>query len=451
MIRSRSAFNLFVLTALIISALGGMVTATPVRAADHASKSNVPLGAPPYSGTAFLDPDIITASDPSIFVKSVYIGRGLRSMYDRRVDATIKVYAFLFKVSYSDGSTVEAQVNPEFGNSTNAGVEAQKYGWLIGQLPAVLRKNIKMLWIHKGNADFGGAPNAIVIHTDRGVVYGDNIEEILIHESAHTSLDADHAAAPNWLLAQSLDGEFISDYASAYPDREDIAESFLTFLAIRYKLDRISGTDATTIQQTIPYRIEYFDSQHFDMTPVASSMSFTSQGAEDGWVLESTSASGVGGSMNSGSSTLRIGDDAGDRQYRSILSFDTSALPDNAVITRITLNIRPTSTGGNLISLFQGIMIDIREGTFDAPELELTDFDAYGDATVTDSYPTFLRGWYPINLSDADQYFNVIGLTQLRLRFQLESNGGAANILSFYSGNASALYRPQLIVQYYIP
>jgi len=452
MIRSRSAFNLFVLAALVVSALGGMLTAAPAHAADHASGSNVRLQAPPYSGTSFIDPDIIIASDPSIFVKSVYIGRGFRNMYDRRVDATIKVYAFLFRVTYSDGSTIEAQVNPEFGNSTDAGVEAQTYGWLVGQLPAVLRKNIKMLWIHKGDEDFGGAVNAILIHTYRSANYADYIEEILIHEASHTSLDADHAAHPTWLQAESLDGEFISDYASDYPDREDVAESFLTFLAVRYKLDRISGADATTIQQTIPWRLEYFDNQHFDMTPVAPSMSFTSQGTEDGWILESTSASGVGGSMNSRASTLRIGDDAADKQYRSILSFDTSALPDNAVITRVTLNIRPTFSVGNLISLFQGMMVDITEGTFGNPALELADFDTppnYG--TVADIHPPLVKGWYVIDLSDGDSGFNFSGLTQLRLRFQLENYGVGANILSMYSGNASAAQRPKLIIQYYVP
>lgn len=451
MIRSKFAFNLFVLTALIISLLGGIITATPVDAADHTSGSNFPLGTPPYSGTAFLDPDIITASDPSNFVKSVYIGRGFRNMYDRRVDATIKVYAFLFKISYSNGSTIEAQVNPEFSNATNAGVEAQKYGWLVGQLPAVLRKNIKMLWIHKGDADFGGAHNAIVIHTDRGAIYGDYIEEILIHESAHTSLDPNHAAAPGWLQAQTLDGEFISDYASTYPDREDIAESFLTFFALRFKPGRISGTDATTIQQTIPNRMNYFDSQHFDMTPVTSSMSFTSQGAEDGWILESTNASNVGGSMNATTTTLRIGDDAGDRQYRSILSFDTSALPDNAVITRVKLRIRPASTAGNIISLFDGIMIDIREGTLGNPDLELGDFEAYTDYSAGSLYPTLVNGWYTLDASEAALSFNVSGFTQLRLRFLLESYGAGANIFTFYSGNASSAYRPKLTVQYYIP
>jgi len=41
--------------------------------------------------------------------------------------------------------------------------------------------------------------------------------------------------------------------------------------------------------------------------------------------------SGKGGTL-SAAGTLRVGDDASKKQYRSILYFDTSALPDNAVI-----------------------------------------------------------------------------------------------------------------------
>jgi PEP-CTERM motif len=63
------------------------------------------------------------------------------------------------------------------------------------------------------------------------------------------------------------DGEFISTYARDYPDREDIAESFLPYLALRYRADRISQSLSDTISQTIPNRINYFSDQSFDMYP----------------------------------------------------------------------------------------------------------------------------------------------------------------------------------------
>jgi hypothetical protein len=91
------------------------------------------LGTPPFSGTIFIDPDIITASDPTTFLNAVYTGQGLRTMFDRRVNAFIPLNAYLFNASFSDGLAAEIQVNPEFGSSAAALVEAQKYGPVIGR------------------------------------------------------------------------------------------------------------------------------------------------------------------------------------------------------------------------------------------------------------------------------------------------------------------------------
>ena len=41
---------------------------------------------PPFDGTIFLDPDIITSSDPSTFKSLAYAGQAERTMFDRRVD-----------------------------------------------------------------------------------------------------------------------------------------------------------------------------------------------------------------------------------------------------------------------------------------------------------------------------------------------------------------------------
>ena len=39
---------------------------------------------PPFGGTIFIDPDIITEDDPTTFVSLSYAGTGKRQMYDRR-------------------------------------------------------------------------------------------------------------------------------------------------------------------------------------------------------------------------------------------------------------------------------------------------------------------------------------------------------------------------------
>jgi len=231
---------------------------------------------PPFSGTIFLDPDIITESDPTTHQGVVDVGRGNRTMFDRRVNGWVYLNAFLFKASFSDGLEIEIQVNPEFGNATTALAEATKYAPVIGRLPRSLRAGVKTVWIHKGTKPFGGGNNNLLIHTGQADQYSASgiLEETFVHEAAHTSLDAEHASARGWLAAQVADGEFISTYARDHPNREDIAESFLPYLAFRYRSERISQSLANTISQTIPNRIAYFDSQEFDMNPICSTNLF---------------------------------------------------------------------------------------------------------------------------------------------------------------------------------
>lgn len=120
---------------------------------------------PPFGGTTFLTPNIATPSDPSAFESISYKGTGKRTMFDRRKPDWVTLNPFLFEARFDDGKIVEMQVNPEFKNNENAGIEARKYAWLIGQLPPILRKDIQTSWIHKGNNLFGGGNNNILIHT----------------------------------------------------------------------------------------------------------------------------------------------------------------------------------------------------------------------------------------------------------------------------------------------
>lgn len=223
----------------------------------------------PYSGTIFIDPDIITSSDPSSIQSTTYSGQGMVTMFDRRVNNWVTVNAYLFDVIWDDGITSIAQINAEFGSFTNATIQAEKYAFLIGQLPKILREDVNEIWVHQGVEPFGGGNNSILIHTGQTINYENSgiLEETLIHEACHTSLDATHSASTGWLNAQNADNEFISTYAQDNPTREDIAESFLTWLAVRYRPNEISTVDFNNIIQTIPNRLSYFDSQNFDLDP----------------------------------------------------------------------------------------------------------------------------------------------------------------------------------------
>lgn len=229
-----------------------------------------PAAIPPFNGTIFLDADIITGSDPTTFVGVEFKGTGSRVMYDRRVSNWITVEAFLFNATFDDGLSTEIQVNPEFDTPENAEVEALYYAEVIGRLPTGLRVDVETVWIHKGTELFGGGNNNLLIHTGQGVLYENDgiLEETFVHEASHTSLDADHATSSGWTAAQQADGNFISTYARDNPTREDIAETYLLYLAIRYRSDRISTSLQDKIMETIPNRIQYLDDQVIDMYPI---------------------------------------------------------------------------------------------------------------------------------------------------------------------------------------
>lgn len=94
------------------------------------------------------------------------------------------------------------------------------------------------------------------------------LEEVLVHEGSHTSLDASHATSSRWLAAQKADGNFISTYARDNSKREDVAESFLPYLAVKYRSDRISKDLKDLINNTIPNRMKYFDNLSLNVSPV---------------------------------------------------------------------------------------------------------------------------------------------------------------------------------------
>ena len=226
-----------------------------------------PVVTPPFNGTIFQDPDIITDSDKTTFVSLSYAGQDTRTMFDRRVDNWITVTPHLFNSTYDDGLSIEIQVNPEFQDSDTAEIEALKFAEVIGRLPTALRIDVETVWIHKGTELFGGGNNNILIHIGQSTLYENDgiLEETLVHEASHTSLDAQHSASSGWVSAQESDGNFISTYARDNPTREDIAETFLLYMAIRYRPDRINQSLEDKILETIPNRIIYLDEQNFNM------------------------------------------------------------------------------------------------------------------------------------------------------------------------------------------
>jgi hypothetical protein len=187
-----------------------------------------------------------------------------------------------------------------------------------------------------------------------------------------------------------------------------------------------------------------------------STAAFISNKTNDGWVIESKEDSNQGGGVNSISSTFYLGDNAEDRQFRAILDFNTSALPDTAVVVGATLKIKKLSvTGIDPFATHKDILVDISKGPFGASALQETDFQS--TASMDSAGAIFNKpvdNWFSAELNiPALQYINTTGSTQFRLRFEVDDNDDlGADTIKFYSGDTSAPdYRPVLLIDYYVP
>lgn len=226
---------------------------------------------PPFAqGTTSTDPDIITESDKTLFLSLSYLGQDERTIVDHRVGEFVTLSPYLFNSIYEDGLSVEIQVNPEFKDSIEAETLALKFAEMIGRLPYDLRVDLEILTIHYGSEAFRGGNKIIFIYTVHAAELEAKgiLEETLIHEGSHVSLDPKYAKSSEWLAAQKADGNFISHYARDFYWREDIAESFVSYVAIRYRSDRIEQYTKDKILETIPNRIKFFDDLNLNMYPI---------------------------------------------------------------------------------------------------------------------------------------------------------------------------------------
>lgn len=180
---------------------------------------------------------------------------------------------------------------------------------------------------------------------------------------------------------------------------------------------------------------------------------------EDGRVIESSESSNNGGSANSSDATpeaLRTGDDGSNRQFKTLLSFDTSALPDGATILTATLRLRRGSvTGTSPFTSHGSLLVDLKGGTgfSGAVSVQTGDFQASADATqVATMTAANADGDVSSGTLNATGrgLINKTGKTQFRLSFSLDDNNDAgADYIGWFSGNDPAVAnRPVLEITY---
>jgi poly(hydroxyalkanoate) depolymerase family esterase len=165
---------------------------------------------------------------------------------------------------------------------------------------------------------------------------------------------------------------------------------------------------------------------------------FSSIAAEDGYVK----ANGDGSLPAVGTiTTPAVGRGTDGKQNRSIFSFDTSSLPDTAVVTRAYVRVTWSSGSGNPWANPAGnsLVVDVKNGTFGAATTETTDFLAAPTASSVASIAAFTTGTKSSSdFSSAGlSAINRAGRTQLKLRFSLDPT--ATNYVFMTEGAGAVL------------
>jgi hypothetical protein len=192
--------------------------------------------------------------------------------------------------------------------------------------------------------------------------------------------------------------------------------------------------------------------------PIPVTVTFYSVAAQDGRIWESgenTSVGGGGNSTDNLTTAIRVGDTDVDEQYKNIVSFNTSSIPDGATITAATLRlVRGTISGSTPFTSHGPCVADISNGGFGgSTAFAFSDWEAAATATsvVTLSAPASNGSASQGTLSAAGLgAVSKTATTQLRVYCTIGDNDdNGYDYIGFYPGEtATQANRPQLIVTY---
>ena len=110
---------------------------------------------PPFTGTAWVSPDLITPEDPTALSEAPeYRGIEYRNVPDRRViyvhgEEQIPHEVHVYRSRYIDDVEVEVFVNTEF-EIAEANALARRYASMLGQMPMMVRATVRSMVIHDG-------------------------------------------------------------------------------------------------------------------------------------------------------------------------------------------------------------------------------------------------------------------------------------------------------------
>ena len=181
---------------------------------------------------------------------------------------------------------------------------------------------------------------------------------------------------------------------------------------------------------------------------------FTTGNGSDFWVQECSGKRGERCLVNTDETSLMVGKGPGGKQYRSILAFDTSGLPEQATITSVKLKLKVTGiTGFNLANDQNKLILDLCTSRSQEAARHLT-MELSNGLTCIVNVGSFEKntndGWYTADLhQDAIHSFDLRGITRFRLRISnIEAMRTKRAYVLFDRGISDSSNGPVLLVRY---
>lgn len=168
---------------------------------------------------------------------------------------------------------------------------------------------------------------------------------------------------------------------------------------------------------------------------------FSNEDSNDGYVKANADGSAPAVGTLEAYSGLALGRGVDGKFNRSVLSFDTSSLPDGATIVSATVTVAYRSASGNPWGNPAGntLVVDVKNGCFGACAIETGDYAAAASASAVAQLLSFSGGSQSSNAfaSAGLSAINRGGRTQLRLRFS--GNPTSTNYLWIDKGATAKL------------
>lgn len=206
--------------------------------------------------------DFITADDPGEFQSLRFVGQGRCEMPDKRNKQLFANNTFIFEAVFDDDSKVKLLAHSSFGSKEMAERYAKMLSGPLGKLPKFMRKKLSHVVIHEGDETaFAESEGHFFVLYSKNMetrVRNHDLEETVFHEAVHATLDSQHNQSKEWLAAQKADAVFITKYAAANPDKEDLPESALFAYTLLKHPGRLPPEVEAWLHKQMPNRLAYF-------------------------------------------------------------------------------------------------------------------------------------------------------------------------------------------------